>query len=91
MFAAYASLAAEFNGAIPADLEPLADHDGGIALEWERGRLSFFATIEADGGLYLCRIGRWPQDDVDRGYDVFDAAVLKAFYDTGRIEATDGE
>ncbi|MFG1794193.1 hypothetical protein [Nocardia sp. NPDC049149] len=84
--AAYTNFVAELDGKVPDDLEPMADRDGGIVLEWDRGRDWFSATIQAGGGLYLCRIARAVDDDEDRAYPVFDAAVLKAFYGTGRIE-----
>ncbi|MET8648482.1 hypothetical protein [Nocardia aurea] len=86
MFASYASLAAEFGGRIPADLEPMAGHDGGIRLEWSRPPEHFSADIEPDGGLYLCRLAESDGDDEERQYPAFDRAVLRRFYETGRIE-----
>lgn len=85
VFAAYANLVAEFDGGVPAELEPTADHAGGIVLEWVRPFDAYSATIEAGGGLYLCHLARSEADDQDRAYPLFDAAVLKAFYETGRI------
>ena len=88
-FANFATLVAVFECRIPGDLEPMASFAGGLALEWDRGPESFFADLEPDGSLYLCHVGPKVSDDTDHTYPVFDAQLLKRFYETGRIEVTE--
>ncbi len=90
VFANYATLVAAFDSRIPSDLEPTARGNGAIVLEWERGRLSFTAELEPDGGMWLCRLNlRFVADDEDHQFSAFDAAVVKQFYDTGHIPQRD--
>lgn len=86
--AAYIALTAAFDGRVPRALEPMSWDNGGIKLEWDRGEWTYFADLEPDGGMCLCKIGPLGDDsgDEDRTYPIFDAAILKRFYETGRIE-----
>ncbi len=84
---AYVNLVEAFGSPVPADLEPSAGSDGSISLGWNWNEEFYFeAELTPDGGLYLCAFGAREADDEQRTYPVFDAAVLRRFYQTGRIE-----
>lgn len=84
--AAYVALAAQFNGRLPAELEPMATFDGGLRLEWDRGEDSYATELDPDGGLYLCHVGADEAAGDHREYPRFDPALWRRFYDTGRFE-----
>jgi hypothetical protein len=86
--AAYVALSAAFDGRLPAALEPFPWVDGGLCLEWDRHGWTYFADLQPDGGMWLSRIqfGEDDSEDEEHTYPLFDAVVLKRFYDTGRIQ-----
>lgn len=90
-FANYAALVAVFDDRIPRALEPMPWDDGGVNLEWDRGEWTYFADIQPGGGMYLCKVGPVDDDsqDEDHTYLEFDAAIVRKFYETGRIEVAE--
>ncbi len=87
--AAYVALSAEFDGRLPAELEPMANHNGGLRMEWDRGPISYVAELDPDGSLFVCSLAVDENADQERTYLIAEARTLKRFYDTGRIEATE--
>ncbi|WKN53748.1 hypothetical protein HJ581_0008050 [Rhodococcus opacus] len=67
-----------------ADAEPIATHDGGIRMEWDRDASSYVAELEASGGMYLCVLGG--ADEVrDVELDHFDLETLVDFFEKGKV------
>ncbi len=67
------------------DAEPMATPSGGLRMEWERGRNSYVAEIEADGGMFLCRLGPTPDDDREIELPYADLDALVQFFEVGTV------
>lgn len=65
---------------VPSGVAPAPLPDGGIRLEWTRDASDYVVEIEADGGLYLCRLGADPHEDVDRQLADYDGYALLRFF-----------
>jgi hypothetical protein len=65
---------------IPAGLSPAPLPDGGLRLEWTREGIDYVVEAEADGGLYLCRLGLDAEDDEDRQLASYDGNALLGFF-----------
>ncbi|GAA3211207.1 hypothetical protein [Microbacterium terregens] len=65
---------------VPAGISPAPLPDGGVRLEWTRDGIDFVVEIEADGGLYLCRLGADSVSDADRQLDSYDDRALIDFF-----------
>lgn len=64
---------------VPAGISPAPLPDGGIRLEWTSEESDFVVEIEADGGLYLCKLAAESSNDIDRQLDSYDSYALLRF------------
>ena len=83
--AIYEEFISSLGGARLLDAEPMATHDGGVRMEWDRGDVSYVAEFEATGGMYMCAIG--DEEDVDLELGHVDLSAMREFFETGAILA----